>query len=139
MSHPTPEAPVSDPSKALRPDSPGTASPPPSKKVPPEHKSRHRWLLYGTVVVVLVLAGLYWFRMRNTAAAPGKGGAAKAGKGSAGASIPVVGTKAVTGNIGVYVTGLGAITPIYTVTIKSRVDGQLMSVHFKEGDLVNQG
>jgi len=37
------------------------------------------------------------------------------------------------------VTGLGAITPIYTVTVKSRVDGQLMSVHFKEGDLVHAG
>ena len=41
--------------------------------------------------------------------------------------------------MGVYVTGLGAITPIYTVTVKSRVDGQLMTVHFKEGDLVKQG
>jgi membrane fusion protein, multidrug efflux system len=139
MSHPIPEAPVSDPSKALRTDSPETASPQPSEKVPPEHKSRHRWLLYAVVVVVLVLAGLYWFRMRNTVAAPTKSAAAKAEKVPAGVPIPVVATKAVTGNIGVYVTGLGAITPIYTVTIKSRVDGQLMSVHFKEGDLVNQG
>ena len=47
--------------------------------------------------------------------------------------------QAVKGNIGVYVTGLGAITPIYTVTVKSRVDGQLMKVLFKEGDLVQQG
>ena len=41
--------------------------------------------------------------------------------------------------MGVYVTGLGAVTPISTVTVKSRVDGQLMSVHFKEGDLVHEG
>ena len=34
--------------------------------------------------------------------------------------------------------GLGAVTA-YTVTIKSRVDGQLMSVSFKEGDLVQAG
>jgi multidrug efflux system membrane fusion protein len=47
--------------------------------------------------------------------------------------------KAQTGSIGVYVTGLGAITPLATVTIKSRVDGQLMEVHFQEGDLVHQG
>jgi membrane fusion protein, multidrug efflux system len=51
----------------------------------------------------------------------------------------VVAVASQTGNIGVYVTGLGAITPIYTVTVKSRVDGQLMSVHFKEGELVHQG
>ena len=47
--------------------------------------------------------------------------------------------KAVKGNIGVYVTGLGAVTPIYTVTVKTRVDGQLMQVLYKEGDLVHQG
>ena len=43
------------------------------------------------------------------------------------------------GNIGVYVTGLGAVTPIYTVTVQSRVDGQLMQVLYKEGDMVHQG
>ena len=44
-----------------------------------------------------------------------------------------------TGDIGVYFTGLGAVTPINTVTLKSRVDGQLMCVNYKEGDLVNKG
>jgi multidrug efflux system membrane fusion protein len=47
--------------------------------------------------------------------------------------------KAVTGDIGVYVTGLGAVTPLATVNVQSRVDGQLMSVYFKEGDLVQKG
>ena len=51
----------------------------------------------------------------------------------------VVAARAKKGNIGVYYTGLGAVTPIYTVTVKSRVDGQLMSVHFKEGQLVKKG
>ena len=39
----------------------------------------------------------------------------------------------------VYLTGLGNVVPFSTVTIKSRVDGQLMSVGFKEGDVVQQG
>jgi len=86
---------------------------------------------------VLILLAFFWFRGReSTAASKGKTG--KGGKGAA-ASTPVVATEAVKGNIGVYVTGLGAITPIYTVTVKSRVDGQLMQVRFKEGDLVQQG
>jgi len=54
-------------------------------------------------------------------------------------SVPVVGAKARKGDIGVYITGLGAVTPIYTVTLKSRVDGQLMRVLYKEGDVVHQG
>jgi membrane fusion protein, multidrug efflux system len=38
-----------------------------------------------------------------------------------------------------YLTGLGSVTAFYTVNIKSRVDGQLESVKFKEGDNVKQG
>ena len=75
----------------------------------------------------------------KSAAAAQERQARKAQERRGGGDIPVVAVQAKKGNIGVYVTGLGAITPIYTVTVKSRVDGQLMAVHFKEGDLVNQG
>jgi multidrug efflux system membrane fusion protein len=51
----------------------------------------------------------------------------------------VVAAKTRKGDIGVYITGLGAVTPIYTVTVKSRVDGQLMRVLYKEGDFIHQG
>ena len=53
--------------------------------------------------------------------------------------IPVVAAKARKGDIAVYFTGLGSVTPINTVTVKSRVDGQLMKVHYHEGDLVHKG
>jgi membrane fusion protein, multidrug efflux system len=51
----------------------------------------------------------------------------------------VVAARATKGGIKVFVTGLGAVTPIYTVTVNSRVTGQLMKVQFKEGQMVHQG
>jgi multidrug efflux system membrane fusion protein len=52
---------------------------------------------------------------------------------------PVVAVLAHTGDIGVYVTGLGAVTPLNTVTVTTRVDGQLMTVSYKEGAGVRKG
>jgi multidrug efflux system membrane fusion protein len=54
-------------------------------------------------------------------------------------AIPVVAAKSRTGDIGVYYSGLGAITPFATVTVRSRVDGQLMTVRYREGDTVHKG
>jgi multidrug efflux system membrane fusion protein len=135
MSDPMPEIEAPEhPQQLLAP--PGEA---PNKVTVVEKPVPHRrgWV-YAVILVLLALGGLYWYEHgKSTAAASAK--TAKGGRGGAGAATPVVAVQAQTGNIGVYVTGLGAITPIYTVTVKSRVDGQLMSVHFKEGDLVNQG
>jgi membrane fusion protein, multidrug efflux system len=67
------------------------------------------------------------------------GSAPPKGKKGGGGAVPVVAVKARKGNIGVYINGLGNITPIYTDQVKSRVDGQLMNVRFKEGDTVHKG
>ena len=53
--------------------------------------------------------------------------------------VPVVVTNVTRSSIPVYLNGLGNVTAFYTVTVKSRVDGQLMKVDFNEGDLVKEG
>jgi multidrug efflux system membrane fusion protein len=43
------------------------------------------------------------------------------------------------GDIGIYVNALGMVTPVYTVQVKSRVDGQLVAVNYVEGQTVHAG
>ncbi len=101
-------------------------------------RSRRRWIWF--LVLVLVAAGAYFLWPKKQAPAAGKAGTGAPGQRQRGPmAIPVVGAKARRGNIPVYFTGLGAVTPIYTVTVRSRVDGQLMEVHYKEGDIVHKG
>jgi multidrug efflux system membrane fusion protein len=115
-------------------------APTPTAEAPQTPKPHARW---GKRVVLLILlavaaaAFVFWQR-GNSASAGSVAVPAKSQKKGA-AATPVVAARARKGNIGVYYPGLGAVTPISTVTVKSRVDGQLMSVHFKEGDLVHEG
>ncbi len=52
---------------------------------------------------------------------------------------PVVAAAARRGDMPVYLEGLGTVTAFNTVTVKPRVDGQLVSVNFTEGQSVHQG
>ncbi len=111
--------------------------------------AKSRWWLWLLVVAGLVI-GIWYYRGSHNKAeaesknanAPGVAGGGKGGRGGAGGGppvVPVVVATAQHGDLPVYFTGLGTVTAFNTVTVHSRVDGQLISVAFKEGQFVHQG
>jgi multidrug efflux system membrane fusion protein len=94
-----------------------------------------RWWI-GLLTVCLLAGGLYFFLNREGEV---QSLDAKQRQDSPARSVPVVAATAKRGDIGVYLTGLGSVTPVHTVMVKSRVDGQLMEVHFTEGQIVKKG
>ncbi len=54
-------------------------------------------------------------------------------------AVPVSVSTAERRDMPYYLTGLGSVTAFYTDSIKSRVDGELVQVNFKEGQFVNKG
>jgi len=105
--------------------------------------SGSRWWVW--LLVVAVAAGGYWYyrsshKSQDAAAAAAAGGGKSRGAGGGGNySIPVVVATAQAGDLPVYFNGLGTVTPLNTVTVRSRIDGQLINVAFKEGQFVQQG
>ena len=94
--------------------------------------SRYRWW-YLLLVVALVLAG--WYLLSGRAGAP----AAKRGAKPAAPPSPVLAQPARKGDVGIYLNGLGSVTALNSVTVRSRIDGQLMEVNFREGQMVKRG
>jgi multidrug efflux system membrane fusion protein len=105
---------------------------------------RRLWLWLLALCLLFTAAGAYWYFFIQPAAPgagppragrPGGGG----GPNAANRSIPVVVAPAKQGDVGVYIAGLGSVVPIATVTVRSRIDGQLMKVLFREGQVVRSG
>ena len=98
----------------------------------PAHESgtrRHKglWIVLG-IVLLLVIIWLLWGHFKDAkkaAPAPSK--------------INITTATAEKGNIGVYLDEIGTVTPVYTDSITSEVNGLVVTVHFKEGQLVRKG
>ncbi len=122
--------------------------PAPPQKLLPAPASRFKRLWVLVPFTLLLFLAVYYLWPRYSASAknnpPAKSGAnEKGGRGGRGGrgSAPaiVIATRARRGNIPVYFNGLGSVTPIYTVTVRSRVDGELLRVNYREGDFVQKG
>jgi multidrug efflux system membrane fusion protein len=95
---------------------------------------RHPYAL-GAIALLIVIVGVGALALsglwRSTARAQGSGPTPP--------RVPVVAAAARTRDVGVYLNGLGAVTPLNTVTLRSRVDGELIAVRFQEGQIVSRG
>jgi len=107
-----------------------------SPSTPAGRSSGRRVALVVFFVVALLAAVAFLSTRRGAAATPGKGG--PGGKPPE-RKVPVLVEPARRLDVPIILEGLGTVTPLATVQLKSQVDGRLQTVTFKEGALVKKG
>jgi multidrug efflux system membrane fusion protein len=83
-------------------------------------------------------AGWYYFATPRADAAINSADGTKA-KAKGPPPIPVTIQRVQSSDFPVYLNGLGTVQPYNTVTVRSRVDGQVTKVNFRQGDIVKEG
>jgi membrane fusion protein, multidrug efflux system len=90
-------------------------------------------ILWLVILVVFAVAFILVLRKQSEPQAAG-------GRfGAAGQAVTISAATARTGNVGLYLDSIGTVTPVYTVSITSQVNGQVVAIHFSEGQLVKKG
>ena len=102
----------------------------------PQESERRRGRLIVSIIAVAVALILIVFITRHRAAAQSKENAAK-GRGKP--AVPVSVAPVTLADVPVYLDGLGNVTALNTVTVKTRIDGQLLRFDFQEGQIVHAG
>ncbi len=95
-----------------------------------------RWILPIAALVVVGYFGWQRFHGPNPTAADT---AQKSAASARGAAVPVTVAPVTKADFPVYLGGLGTVQGFNTVLVRTRVDGQIDKIAFKEGQLVNQG
>jgi membrane fusion protein, multidrug efflux system len=101
--------------------------------VPPPEQHKLLWIVLGFMLLLAIALAIVLFVRHREAAEK----AAAAAHPSAGITVTTV--TAQKGSIGVYLDSIGTVTPVYTASITSQVNGQVIAVHFTEGQLVQKG
>ena len=109
---------------------------PTATKPPQASKGPWKLLIAVVVIVVVVVVAILAVKRKSSAAAANKSKtAARGGSGPVSAVIGTVAKK----DIPIYLDGLGTVQAFNTVTVRSRVDGQLLKLAFQEGQDVRAG
>ena len=119
--------------------SPASTSSVSSPSASPSRGRRWLWL----PIIALLAAGVWYLRAHGSQA-DSSAAAIAAGNGGPGGApgsfiVPVVVATATKGDLPVFYNGLGTVTALNTVTVRTRIDGELVNVAFKEGQFVKQG
>ncbi len=91
------------------------------------------------ILLLLIFAAGFFIVLRSHQVSQNEGGGGGGRRGAAGGVVPVTTVTAQKGNIGVYVDGIGTVTPVYTSSITSQVNGIVTEVRYTEGQLVKKG
>ena len=96
--------------------------------------TRRRWPFVLLVLAAAVVSAVIYQRTRTSQTA-----ASSAGRRPQNQNVPVGVSAASRQDVPVRISALGSVTPFNTVTVRPRVDGQLMQVGFQEGQFVRKG
>jgi membrane fusion protein, multidrug efflux system len=108
----------------------------PDHQLPAPAKSHRKGIRIAVWIIVLLLFALGFFLVLRRHDATK---AAVPGRGAAGGTATVTTATAQKGDIGVYIDAIGTVTPVYTASITSQVNGIVTAVHFREGQMVRKG
>ena len=101
---------------------------------------RRRWPIFVALAAILIGSYIGWqYFITSRAADAVVYLKTSGGKGGSSAPIPVTAARVKKADFPVYLNGLGTVQPYYTVTVRSRVDGQIIKVAFKQGRMVKEG
>jgi multidrug efflux system membrane fusion protein len=93
-----------------------------------QRSETRRWLILSAVAALALLS--IWMLVRTLSKPKAKAAAPP--------PIPVATVSVTRGDIDVYLDALGTVTPVYTVTVASRVAGELTQVRYTEGQIVKK-
>jgi len=98
----------------------------------PARRSRLRWLFWVLLVLAIIGVGVWYYPKPENQPKT-------AGRNQFGGPTPVGVATVQKGDMPVTLTGLGTVTPLATVTVKTQINGYLVTVAFQEGQMVKKG